>query len=113
MSSCAFISSKYALSLRADSSAWLPTSTTEPRAMTTIWSADCTVDRRCAMTSTVRPATSRASAPCTAASDTLSSAEVASSRMMTGLSLSSARAMAMRWRWPPDSRAPRSPTMVL
>ena len=20
--------------------------------------------------------------------------------------------MAMRWRWPPDSRAPRSPTMV-
>jgi hypothetical protein len=31
-------------------------------AMTTIWSADCTVDRRWAMTNTVRPRTSRATA---------------------------------------------------
>ena len=37
---------------------------------------------------------------------------VQSSRMrMRGLT-SSVRAMAMRWRWPPDSVEPRSPTIV-
>ena len=35
---------------------------------------------------------------------------VASSRMRIAGSLSSARAMAMRWRWPPLSLTPRSPT---
>ena len=45
-------------------------------------------------------------------SDSLSSADVASSRIRIGASLSNARAMAMRWRWPPESSAPRSPTSV-
>ena len=45
-------------------------------------------------------------------SDSVSSAEVASSRIRIGASLRIARAIAMRWRWPPDSRMPRSPTTV-
>ena len=45
-------------------------------------------------------------------SDSVSSADVASSRMRIGGSTSRARAMAMRWRCPPDSRAPRSPSTV-
>ena len=47
-----------------------------------------------------------------ASSDSLSSAEVASSSSRSGASLRKARAMAMRWRWPPESFTPRSPTMV-
>ena len=35
---------------------------------------------------------------------------VASSRMMIGVSRRRARAIAMRWRWPPDRVPPRSPT---
>ena len=35
-----------------------------------------------------------------------------SSRISTGKSASSARAIARRWRWPPDMRAPRSPSSV-
>ena len=42
----------------------------------------------------------------------VSSAEVASSRIRIGVSRSSARAMAMRWRCPPESSTPRSPTSV-
>ena len=42
-------------------------------------------------------------ASCTAISDSVSSAEVASSRIRIGASLYSARAMARRWRWPPDN----------
>ncbi|MOA05728.1 hypothetical protein D3C78_1253380 [compost metagenome] len=45
-----------------------------------------------------------------AASTSESSAEVASSMIRIGASLSSTRAMAMRWRWPPESFTPRSPT---
>jgi hypothetical protein len=41
-----------------------------------------------------------------------SSALVASSRMRIGASRRKARAMAMRWRWPPESWSPRSPTSV-
>ena len=41
-----------------------------------------------------------------------SSAEVASSSSSSGASLRNARAMAMRWRCPPDRRTPRSPTIV-
>ena len=44
--------------------------------------------------------------------DSVSSADVASSRMRIGGSTSSARAIASRWRWPPDSRVPRSPRTV-
>ena len=51
-------------------------------------------------------------ADCTSDSDSLSSAEVASSRIRIGAFFRMARAMAMRWRSPPESRRPRSPIMV-
>lgn len=44
--------------------------------------------------------------------DSLSSAEVASSRIRTGAFLIRARAIARRWRWPPDRRAAFWPTGV-
>jgi len=51
-----------------------------------------------------------ASASWIAASISESSAEVASSRIRIGASFRITRAMAMRWRWPPESLTPRSPT---
>src|SRR5947207_10757550 len=62
-----------------------------PRSSTMMRSARSTVDSRCAMTMVVRPRISVSSAACTWRSDSESSAEVASSRMSTGASLSSAR----------------------
>ena len=53
-----------------------------------------------------------ASASCTSCSLSESSALVASSSTSTGQSARSARAMAMRWRCPPDSFTPRSPVTV-
>ncbi|MNG05585.1 hypothetical protein D3C84_887830 [compost metagenome] len=41
-----------------------------------------------------------------------SSAEVASSRITTLGSASTIRAMARRWRWPPDRRTPERPTTL-
>ena len=70
------------------------------------------VDSRCAMTTTVRPALSSSMARVTAASFTPSSALVASSSSSTGASLRKARAMATRWRSPPDRAEPPSPTRV-
>ena len=54
----------------------------------------------------------RSSASCTARSLSASRADVASSSSRIGASLRMARAMAMRWRWPPDSVTPRSPICV-
>ena len=45
-------------------------------------------------------------------SSSVSSADVASSRIRIGVLRSNARAIAMRWRCPPDSSVPRSPTTV-
>ena len=45
-----------------------------------------------------------------AASTSESRAEVASSRTRIGASFRITRAIAMRWRWPPESLTPRSPT---
>jgi hypothetical protein len=75
-------------------------------------SAFSTVASRCAMTIVVRPCISRSSADCTSVSLSASSAEVASSSSRIGASRRMARAMAMRWRWPPESVTPRSPTSV-
>ena len=75
-------------------------------------SAPITLDRRCAKISVVRPCMSRSSASWITASLSASTAESASSRTRMGASRRSARAMAMRWRWPPESRTPRSPTTV-
>ena len=52
------------------------------------------------------------SAACTARSDSVSSALVASSSTRMGAFLRTARAMAMRWRWPPESDTPFSPMTV-
>jgi hypothetical protein len=64
------------------------------------------------MTMVVRPRMSASSAAWTARSLSVSRAEVASSRSSTGASLRIARAIAMRWRWPPESFAPFSPISV-
>jgi hypothetical protein len=61
---------------------------------------------------TVRPFISRSRPSITRRSDSVSSAAVGSSRIRIGLSRITARAMPMRWRWPPDSVSPRSPTTV-
>ena len=45
-----------------------------------------------------------------ASSTSLSSAEVASSSTRIGASFRMTRASATRWRWPPESFTPRSPT---
>ena len=58
----------------------------------------------------VRPWLSWSKAPWIFASVTLSSAEVASSKMRMAGSFRKMRAMATRCFWPPESMAPRSPT---
>ena len=97
---------------RPGAAACEPCSTIRPSARTTIRSIAWTVLSRWAMTIVVRPfmASARAAWMCTSLS--LSSAEVASSRTRRLASLSTARAIAIRWRWPPDSFTPRSPTVV-
>ena len=65
-----------------------PTSTIRPRSMTRIASARRIVDRRCAMTNDVRFFIRLTSASCTSCSDSVSSDEVASSRISSGESFS-------------------------
>ena len=60
----------------------------------------------------LRPRVTRARERWMAASVSLSTAEVASSKMRMAGSRSRARAKARRWRWPPESFWPRSPTTV-
>mmetsp|Transcript_56270 Transcript_56270/g.155754 ORF Transcript_56270/g.155754 Transcript_56270/m.155754 type:complete len:82 (-) Transcript_56270:194-439(-) len=80
--------------------------------MTRMTSAQVTVERRWAIVSVVRPSEALSKAFWTSFSLSLSSADVASSRRRTlGLDIT-ARAMAMRCRWPPLSCTPRSPTSV-
>ena len=83
-----------------------------PRSITTMRSACSMVDSRWAMTSVVRPAMARVMACCTRRSLSVSSALVASSSSSTGASLYSARAMARRWRWPPDNCVALWPSTV-
>ena len=64
------------------------------------------------MMSVVRPRIAASSPRCTYCSDSESSAEVASSSSSSGAFFNIARAIAMRWRWPPDRRTPRSPRWV-
>mmetsp|Transcript_17792 Transcript_17792/g.50708 ORF Transcript_17792/g.50708 Transcript_17792/m.50708 type:complete len:121 (-) Transcript_17792:2280-2642(-) len=85
-----------------------------PLCTTAIWFALITVDRRCAMSTTVQPDSlmSLSNASCTSASFSASNADVASSRKSSRGFLRKHRAMARRWRWPPESSMPRSPTRV-
>ena len=59
-------------------------------------------DRRCEMMISVRPSAMRSRLALTIASLSASSALVASSRIRMRGSVISARAIARRWRWPPD-----------
>eukprot|EP00964_Phaeocystis_antarctica_P060921 scaffold36360_cov63-Phaeocystis_antarctica.AAC.1 len=74
-------SARYTPASLSMSSVCVPCSTTRPSSITAILSALRMVERRCAITSVVRPpeASSSSSAACTMASLSLSSAEVASS----------------------------------
>ena len=94
------------------SSSWVPDSTTRPASSTWMRSAWRTVDSRWAITMTVRSRPTSSSERWMEASVSLSTAEVASSSTSTGGSLRMARAIDSRWRWPPDSFWPRSPTTV-
>ena len=88
----------------------MPCSTMRPWSITRMRSQDSTVASRCAITSVVRWRINSSSAVCTSVSDSASSDEVASSSSNSGASRRIARAIAMRWRWPPDSVTPRSPS---
>ena len=68
------------------------------------------VDSRCAIATTVLPSINRYRLRWIADSTSESSALVASSSSRIGASFSITRAIAIRWRWPPDSFTPRSPT---
>mmetsp|Transcript_40160 Transcript_40160/g.99253 ORF Transcript_40160/g.99253 Transcript_40160/m.99253 type:complete len:232 (+) Transcript_40160:167-862(+) len=88
-------------------SSWscVPFSSTRPSPTYAILSALRMVESRCAITSVVRlfAASSASSAACTTRSLSVSSAEVASSRMSTTGFLITARAIATRCFCPPDS----------
>mmetsp|Transcript_13150 Transcript_13150/g.30309 ORF Transcript_13150/g.30309 Transcript_13150/m.30309 type:complete len:104 (-) Transcript_13150:153-464(-) len=93
---------------------WLPFSTTRPRETTAMRSAFRMVESRCAMVMVVFRccAIIRSSASCTIFSETLSSADVASSSSMIDGCRMSARAIATRCFCPPERCPPRCPTSV-
>ena len=92
----------------------MPSSITAPSETTAILSALRIVERRCAITTVVRFCfvMISSSAACTMRSDSLSSADVASSRSSTAGFLTSARAIATRCFCPPESLPPPMPTSV-
>ena len=96
----------------SSSSSWRSVAATRPSSSTTISSASAIVERRWAITNVVRPAISSCSARLISCSVEASTDEVASSRIRMRGSATIARAIAMRWRWPPDSVSPRSPIRV-
>ena len=85
------------------SSRCVPRSTIRPFSKTRIRSARRIVESRWAIAIVVRPSVSRASAAWISRSDTVSSDEVASSRIRIRGSLSSTRAIAIRCFSPPES----------
>mmetsp|Transcript_11105 Transcript_11105/g.38255 ORF Transcript_11105/g.38255 Transcript_11105/m.38255 type:complete len:104 (+) Transcript_11105:183-494(+) len=99
---------------RATSASWSPSSRTRPSPTTAMASALRTVERRWATRMTVAdfPAMSVSKDRWTLASDSASSADVASSKSRSFGFLRKARAMEMRCFWPPEMRTPRSPTCV-
>ena len=70
------------------------------------------VESRCAMMNAVLPARSVRRASSIRRSVPMSTLEVASSRTRMRGSARSARAKATSWRWPSESRVPRSATSV-
>ena len=74
-------------------------------------SASAIVESRWAITNVVRPRIASVRPP-RIGLRRASTEAVASSRMRIRGSISSARAIASRWRWPPESVIPRSPMTV-
>src|SRR6185295_9916952 len=96
----------------SSSSSCVPASSIRPCSSTTIRPAPRIVDRRCAITIAVRPASSRRS-PCSICDSVRTSTfEVASSRIRMRGSAAAARANATSCRCPADRCPPRSPTSV-
>mmetsp|Transcript_15379 Transcript_15379/g.41472 ORF Transcript_15379/g.41472 Transcript_15379/m.41472 type:complete len:90 (+) Transcript_15379:165-434(+) len=87
---------------------------TMPALTTAMTSQFSMVERRCAIVTVVRLCLDIKSsrAACTTFSLSLSRADVASSNSRTGGFLISARAIATRCFWPPDSLPPFVPTSV-
>jgi len=112
MGSCCIAHSRENSPCCAISSCSGPCSITRPSSNTTIRLQWRRVERRWAIMITVRPLQICAMLAWIACSLSTSSALVASSRIRILGSPVNARAMAMRWRCPPDKRAPRSPTGV-
>ena len=75
-------------------------------------SARAIVESRCAITIVVRSRIASVSPARMSDSVVASTDAVASSRMRIRGSITSARAIASRWRWPPESVIPRSPMTV-
>mmetsp|Transcript_34438 Transcript_34438/g.102882 ORF Transcript_34438/g.102882 Transcript_34438/m.102882 type:complete len:187 (-) Transcript_34438:2110-2670(-) len=96
----------------AMSSACVPHSTTRPWSTTTMASESRMVLSRCAITSAEPRRARLSNAVCTLASFSLSSALVASSSRITSGRRSIARAMASRWRWPPERFDPPDSSIV-
>ncbi len=106
------ISSRYS-SHRSASSSWCRCRPRRPRrSSTAIRSARFSVDRRCAISSVVRPAMTRCRVAWISASIRGSTAEVASSSSSSLGSVISARASATRCRCPPERVRPCSPITV-
>src|SRR5439155_11930681 len=97
----------------ARSAAGVPDSTRRPASMTSTRSARSIRLRRWLMRTVVLPRMSNSSASITSCSFSTSRPVVGSSSSRIGAFLTIARAIATRCRSPPDSVAPRGPTMVL
>ena len=97
---------------RARSSAWVPSSTIRPSSRTTMRSSPAATRSRWVMTSVVRPWMRARRRSRIIASVSASTAAKASSRMRIRGSRRRARARVARWRCPPESVRPRSPTRV-
>ena len=96
----------------ASSSSCVPSATTTPSSSSTTRSASAIVAGRWAMMIVVRPAMTSPSAARISCSLVGSTDDVASSRIRTLGSAITARAIAMRCRWPPESENPCSPMIV-
>ena len=90
----------------------VPCSTISPFCITTIKSAFCIVDSLCAITIDVLFFIMFSRASCTKRSLSVSRAEVASSNIIIGGFLSTARAILKRCFCPPESLFPESPILV-
>ena len=93
--------SAYSVGLARGARRECPRATMRPCSSTTMSSASAIVESRWAMTNVVRPCMTSRRAALISRSVVASTEEVASSRIRTRGSARKARAIAIRWRWPP------------